>query len=493
MIESGPAVAPADPVAPSAPELPRPRRIGVLVICCMSLFIVGLDNTIVNVALPTIRRDLHASVSGLQWTIDAYTLVLASLVMLGGSIGDRTGRRRTFQTGLVLFTTGSLLCGLAPNLDALIAFRAVQAIGGSMLNPVAMSIITNTFTDARERARAIGMWAAVIGLSMALGPIVGGALVDSVGWRWVFFINIPIGLAACGLAGRYVPESKASHARRFDPVGQLILIALFASLTFAIIEGAPWGWTSVGTLAVFAVAAAALAALVLYEPRRHEPLIDLRFFSSAPFSSAVVTAICAFASLAGFLFLNTLYLQDVRGLTPLAAGIDTLPMALVTVVGAPLAGRVVATRGGRIPLVIGGLAIALSALLLTRLTATTPFSELFVIYFIFGLGFGVVNPPITNAAVSGMPRDQAGVAAGTASSSRQVGAALGVAVVGALATQASSGRHHLSFALATHAGWWVITGCGVVIAALGLLTTTPWARATAERTRQLFVPGGAAP
>src|SRR6202451_2083227 len=207
----------------------------ILSICCMSLLVVGLDVTIVNVALPAIQRDLHASVSGLQWTIDAYTLVLASFLMLSGSTADRVGRRRTFQTGLVLFTLGSLLCSVAPGLGWLVAFRMLQALGGSMLNPVALSIITNTFTEPADRARAIGVWGAVFGLSMALGPIVGGALVASVGWRGIFWVNIPVGVAAFLLTRYFVPESRAPHARRVDPVGQLLVIVILASVIYAII------------------------------------------------------------------------------------------------------------------------------------------------------------------------------------------------------------------------------------------------------------------
>src|SRR5580698_6459045 len=248
---------------PSAPEqLSQRRRLLVLAICCMSLFIVGLDVTIVNIALPSIGRELHAGVSGLQWTIDAYTLVLASLLMLSGSTADRLGRRRTFVVGLSTFVAGSLLCSLAPNLTTLVIFRMVQAIGGSMLNPVAMSIITNTFTNARERAQAIGVWAAVVGMSMALGPVVGGLLVGSVGWRSIFWINIPIGLAAIILAVRYVPESRAPVARKVDIGGQLLVIALLASLTYAIIEAPGRGWSSPIILGAFAVAAVALAALL---------------------------------------------------------------------------------------------------------------------------------------------------------------------------------------------------------------------------------------
>lgn len=191
------------------PQLPRGRQLVVLAICCMSLLIVSLDNTALNVALPSLRRDLGASVSGLQWVIDAYTLVLASLLMLAGSTADRIGRRKVFVTGLVVFALGSLLCSLAPNLEALIAFRAVQAVGGSMLNPVAMSIITNTFTEPAARARAIGVWGAVVGISLALGPLVGGALVESVGWRAIFWVNLPVALLALLLTLRYVPESRA--------------------------------------------------------------------------------------------------------------------------------------------------------------------------------------------------------------------------------------------------------------------------------------------
>ncbi|HSX97029.1 MAG TPA: MFS transporter, partial [Streptomyces sp.] len=258
------------------PELGRRHRLLVLAICCTSLLIVSLDNTVLNVALPSMQRDLNADLAGLQWTIDAYTLVLAALLMLAGSTADRIGRKRVFMAGLVVFAAGSLLCSLAPNLESLVAFRMVQAVGGSMLNPVAMSIITNTFTDPRERARAIGAWGAVVGISMAAGPIIGGLLVESVGWRSIFWINLPVGLAALLLTWRFVPESRAPKARRPDPVGQLLVIALLGSLTYAIIE-APTAPLA-ETLALGAVALAALLGLLRYEPRRHEPLIDLRFF-----------------------------------------------------------------------------------------------------------------------------------------------------------------------------------------------------------------------
>jgi EmrB/QacA subfamily drug resistance transporter len=448
----------------------------------MSLFIVGLDVTIVNIALPSMRADLHASVAGLQWIIDAYTLVLASLLILAGSTADRVGRRRTFQTGLALFTAGSLLCSVAPSLGWLIAFRTVQAIGGSMLNPVAMSIITNTFTEPRERARAIGVWGGVVGLSMAAGPLLGGVLVEALGWRSIFWINVPVGLAAIALAARFVPESRAPHPRRIDPVGQLLVLTALASITYGIIEGPDAGWRSAEILGCFVLGAAAIATLLAYEPRRTEPLLDLRFFRSVPFSGATVIAVCAFAAQTGFLFLNTLYLQDVRGFSALHAGLYTLPMALATAVFAPLSGRLVGAIGIRVPLLLAGAAIALGVLPLTRLTGHTPTAVLLGSYLVFGVGFGMVNAPITNTAVSGMPTSQAGVAAAIASTSRQVGGSLGVAVIGAAVASGVRGAGAPGFAAASHAGWWIMFGCGLAVLALGLLTTGRWARATVNRT-----------
>ncbi|MFF9106735.1 MULTISPECIES: MFS transporter [unclassified Streptomyces] len=465
------------------PEPSHRRRLLVLAICCMSLLIVSLDVTALNVALPAMQRDLHASTSGLQWTIDAYTLVLASLLMLAGSTADRVGRKRVFMLGLVVFTAGSALCSLAPNLDALVAFRMMQAVGGSMLNPVAMSIITNTFTDPRERARAIGVWGAVVGLSMAAGPMVAGVLVESVGWRSIFWLNLPVGLAALLLTLRYVPESRAPKARRPDPVGQVLVIALFGALTYAIIEAPAAGLASV--LPFAAIALAALLGLLWYEPRRDEPLIDLRFFRSAPFSGATVIAISAFAALGGFLFLSTLYLQNVRGLSALHAGLWMLPMAVPTFLCAPLSGRLVGSRGPRLPLLVAGVAMTASAVLFAAFEAETANGTLFLGYVLFGIGFGFVNAPITNTAVSGMPRAQAGVAAAVASTSRQLGQTLGVAVVGALlASGVGHASYREAFVSAARPGWWVLVGCGLAVLVLGLLSSGRWARSTATRTAE---------
>ena len=461
----------------------------VLAICCMSLLIVSLDNTILNVALPSMQKELHASVSGMQWTIDAYTLVLASLLMLAGSTADRIGRRRVFLAGLVIFTLGSLLCSLAPNLQALVAFRMVQAVGGSMLNPVAMSIITNTFTERRERARAIGVWGGIVGISMALGPVIGGLLVDSVGWRAIFWVNIPVGVAALLLTLRYVPESRAARARRPDPVGQVLVIGLLGALTYAIIEMPTAGLTSPLILSFTAVAALSLIGLLLYEPRREEPLIDLRFFRSAPFSGATVIAVCASGSLGGFLFLNTLYLQNVRGLTALHAGLFMLPMAAMTFICAPLSGRLVGNRGPRLPLLIAGVGMTVSGLLFAVFDAETDNLLLFPGYVLFGLGFGMVNAPVTNTAVSGMPVSQAGVAASVASTSRQIGQTLGVAVVGAvLASRIVTTSYGDSFENAAGPAWWIITGAGLIVLLMGLVSSGAWAMETARRNAKRLEP-----
>jgi EmrB/QacA subfamily drug resistance transporter len=460
----------------------RRRRVGVLAICCTSLFIVFIDNTIVNVALPSIGREFHTTLSGLKWIVDGYTLVLASLLMLSGSIADRIGRRRVFMTGLTLFVLGSLACSLAPSLVWLVFFRMLQGIGGSMLNPVAMSIIRNTFEDDRERAQAIGVWGAVVGIALALGPILGGLLVQSVGWRSIFWVNIPIGIIAVVLTVAYIPESMAPRPRRLDPVGQVLVATILASTTYAIIEG-PGRWGSVEILSLFAVGAIGLVALIAYELRRHEALIEVRFFKSVPFSGATLIGVTSFFAFGGFLFLNTLYLQDARGLSALGAGVDTLPMACAIALFSSLSGRVVGRFGARPSLVVAGAAMGFGSFMLTALSPTTSFTRLFVAYVIFGIGFGAVNAPITNTAVSGMPASQAGVASAVASTSRQIGQTLGVGIVGsALADGLSRGALAHSFASTTHLDWWLLSACGGVVLVLGLLSTSTWALRTAYRS-----------
>jgi EmrB/QacA subfamily drug resistance transporter len=459
----------------------RGRRVLILAICCMSLFMVGLDNTIVNVGLPSIGRDLHAGVSGLQWVVAAYTITLAALLMFSGALADRIGRRTIFQVGLSLFTLGSWLCSLAPGLGWLIGFRVLQGVGGSMLNPAALGIITNTFTGPAERARAIGVWDGVFGLSMALGPVLGGVLVGAAGWTGIFWANIPVGLAAISLTALFVPDSKAPRSRRADPVGQFLIIVMLGSLAYAIIEGPAHGWSSREISGFFALSVAALVVLLAYEPRRYEPMVDLRFFRSVPFAAANLTAVCAIAAMAGFLFLSTLYLQDVRGLSALQAGLAILPMPVVMALCAPLAGRMVARRGPRMPLVIAGAALTLSSAALSRLTGTTEHLYLVFTYALFGIGAGMVSPAITNGVMSGVPKAQAGMASGMNSSSRQLGQSLGVAIVGSVLAASMRGSMRAGFVHASHAGWWILAGCGYVVLLLGLVCTTQRAKATAGR------------
>jgi EmrB/QacA subfamily drug resistance transporter len=457
------------------------RRAVVLAVCCTSLFMVGLDNTIVTVGLPSIGASLHTAISGLQWTVAGYTIALASLLMFSGAVADRIGRRTIFQVGLSLFTLGSWLCSLAPSLTLLIAFRVLQGIGGSMLNPAALGIITNTFSKPAERARAIGVWDGVFGLSMALGPVLGGVLVGTVGWRGIFWANIPVGLAAVSLTALFVPDSKAARARRPDPVGQLLVIALFGSLAYAIIEGPSLGWRSPKTFGFFVLATAALAILLAYEPRRRDPLIEFRFFRSVPFSCANATAVFAIAAMAAFLFLTTLYLQEVRGFSALRAGLTIVPMPVAMALCSPIAGRIVARRGARVPMVLAGAALTLASAALSRLSATSSSEFLLVTYALFGVGAGMVNSPITNGVMSGVPRSQAGVASGLNSASRQLGQSLGVAVVGSVLAVSLRGTMHNGFLHASRDGWWIMAGCGYAVLLLGLMSTSAWARGTAAR------------
>jgi EmrB/QacA subfamily drug resistance transporter len=452
------------------------------------LFITYLDSTILNVALPTLQKDLHASIAGLQWVSDAYLLVVASLLMLTGSAADRLGRKRLFLVGLAGFSLGSLLCSLAPNTGSLIALRMLQGLGGSMLTPVSLSIVRNTFHDPKERAQALGIWSGIFGVAAACGPVAGGLLVGTVGWRSIFWVNVPIGAAMIAATLRYVPESRAPRARRVDVPGQLLMIVFLGSLTYAVIQGPVAGWSAPPILALFAVAAVSLAAFVAVERRHPEPLLEPRFFRSQPFTGAAVIAVLAFVVLGGFLFVITLYLQQVRGDSPLRAGLSLLPAMIVMAAAAPVAGQVSGHYGARIPLVASGLLIAAGMAMLLGLGPGTSLPWVLVALAVAGAGLGLVNPPVTNIAVSGMPPAQAGVASAVISATRQFGSVLGVAVLGDLVTTGVSAglargqSHAAALSAATHGAWAVAAGCGVVIALTGYLTTTARAYATAAAT-----------
>lgn len=466
-------------------ELTGRRKTIILISCCLSLLIVSMDSTIVNVAIPSIRADFGASATKMQWVVDVYTLVLASLLMLSGATGDRFGRRRVFQIGLTVFAFGSLLCSLAPTVDLLIAARLVQGIGGSMLNPVALSIISQVFTGKVERARALGLWGAVVGISMALGPTVGGLLIHVVGWRAVFWINLPICAAAIVLTAVFVPESKSVTMRNLDPIGQGLAVTFLFSLVFTLIEGPVTGWTHPRTLVVAAIAIAALVGFLRYERQREDPFVDVRFFRSIPFAGATLTAVLALTGWGGFLFMMSFYLQNERHFSAMHTGLIYLPIAVGALVFSPLSGRIVGRYGSRPSLVTAGVLMFTAAAMLTTLTATTPIWRVLLIFAVYGVGFAMMNAPVTNAAVSGMPLDRAGAASAVTSTSRQVGVSIGVALCGSIAGPALAGAG-VDFATQSAPLWWLCMGIGATITVLGFVSTSSHAKRSAERLRPLI-------
>ncbi|WP_254454992.1 MFS transporter [Acetobacter estunensis] len=463
----------------------------VLGACCLSLFLVMMDVTIVNVALPSIRLAFDAGLPALQWIVDAYTLVVSALLMVAGTLADRFGRRRIFLTGIVVFCLASALCGMATSSGALIAARALQGVGGAMLNPVALSIITNTFTQPAARARAIGLWGMMSGAALAIGPVAGGAISDFFGWRMVFWINLPIGVLALILTLRFIPESRSPVPRRFDFPGQSFAVLTTVALVAALIEGPGFGWGSSPIRGLFVLAAVGSVSFVLIERRRAEPMLDMRFFRSPPFASSVILAVLCFAIFASLLFLNTLYLQEFCGMTPGRAGLELMPLAVAVMIGAPLSGRLVAARGARLPLLLAAGGLTAGPLMLTGLDATVSWGWRAAGYAVLGAGFGLCNAPITNAAVSGMPRRQAGVAAAVASTSRQIGTALGVAIAGSVgaaeALQASAGgRLSADFLGLMRSVCWLAAGGGVLVGVIALLGTSRHAQLVARRMADGF-------
>jgi EmrB/QacA subfamily drug resistance transporter len=447
---------------PVQPTLSTRRQWTVLAICALSLFLVGLDTTIVNVGLPAIGHGLGVDTRGLEWVVNAYTVVFASLLITSGALADRFGRRRVFQYGLVVFGVGSLACALAPSLGLLVAARAVQGIGASMLSPVALAIVVNAMPDPRQRARAIGIWASVFGLSMAAGPVTGGALVAVLGWRSLFWINTPIVVAALVFSALFVPTSRGARARRLDLPGQVLLTTAVCVLVGVLIEGPRLGWASPLTAAGFLISAAATVGFTIAERRRHEPLMDLTLFRSPAFTTAVLGAAALFAALTLALLLNTLYLQHTRGWTPLEAGTATLPMALGATVCAPLSGNLVGRFGAWRPLLLAGAFISAGGLSLVGLQSGTGTAHLLLAYLLIGIGFGFANAPITNPAVAGLPPARAGVAAAITSTARQVGSAIGIAAAGGLV----AGVDPAALARASRPGWLLVAACGLFLFAV---------------------------
>jgi EmrB/QacA subfamily drug resistance transporter len=451
------------------------------------MFMIAIDTTVANLALPLIGRGLHASVAELQWTIAAYTITTASLMLTAGSVGDRFGRRTVLQIGLAVYTLASAGCSVSPDTGWLIACRALQGAGGAALTPMSMGIITATFADPGARARVLGIWSGTFGVGMAIGPALGGVLAAAWGWRSLFWITIGPGLAAIIAAWLVIPDSRAARPRRLDLPGQLLVIAFLGCLTYGIIEGPSAGWRSPLILAVFAAAAAALLLLLAWERRPAEPLIDLRVFRSASFSGALVICVCVFAALGGFLFLTTLYLQDVRGFDVLRAGVELLPIAVGTAVAGPLAGRVLARHGPRGCITAAGAALGASCLALAEAPPHASWAFLATAYLVFGAGYGAVNTIIAAAAISGMPRAQAGVAGGITSAGRQAGQSLGVSVTGAIFAAGLHGTIRDGFPAASHPAWLAIAAAGFIVLPLSRLV----GGRTAPGDREQRAPGSA--
>jgi EmrB/QacA subfamily drug resistance transporter len=413
---------------------------------CFALFMIMLDNTVVNVALPSIQRDLGASLSSLEWTVNAYTLTFAVLLVTGGRLGDILGRRRMFLFGVVVFAVSSAAIGLAPNQTLLVAGRAVQGIGAAFMMPATLSIITVTF-PAEERGRAIGTWAGVSALALAIGPVVGGALTEYVTWRAIFFLNLPVAVGAVFVTLFAARESRDESSRHtIDWPGIATISIGLTALVLALIEGNSWGWGSARIVSLLVVAAVGLVAFVLIERRVREPMVDFSLFQSRTFvGTNAVAFIVSFAMLAMFFFV-ALYMQNILGYSAIEAGIRFLPSTLMIVLIAPLAGRLTDRIGPR-PLIVTGLSLVTVALFLqTHIDLNTGYGLLLPAFVLMGIGMALTMSPMSTAAMNSVAAQKAGVASGVLSMSRMVGGTFGVAALGALFQHLA--RNDLSHSLA---------------------------------------------
>lgn len=435
-------------VAPPREERHPAARL-ILATACLALFVSTLDNTVVNVALPRIGLDLHAGTAALQWVVDSYLVVRGCLLLSAGALGDRYGRRKVFQFGLVVFGLGSLLCSLAATPGLLIGFRALQAVGGCFLVPSSLALVSEAYPEPAERAKAIGLWSATTAVSTGLGPAAGGLLVDTLGWRSIFWINIPLVAAAIALAARYAPRSSPAAGRKLDLPGQALISLALLGIVAGFIEASVSGWGAPAVIALFAVGAAATACFVAVEFRAAQPLLSPRYFRSRPFSGAAVVATGAYVVFTGFLFVNTLYLQDLRGYSAIAAGLIMVPATVGGLALSPLFGKMTAARGPLVPVVISVAALLAGSLILAGVTPGGFLPLLIVCYVLIGLGGELVNTPITDAAVEGMPPERAGVAGAVTSAFRQIGNSVGVALLGTIALAGIAGGSGLTSASLT--------------------------------------------
>jgi len=423
------------------------RRWWILGVLCLSLLVIGLDNTILNVALPTLVRELGASDSQLQWIIDAYILVFAGLLLTCGSLSDRFGRRRFLGIGLLVFGAGSVASAFASSASVLIGTRAMMGAGAALIMPPTLSILTNTFPE-RERGRAIGIWAGVMGLGIGIGPLVGGWLLTHFWWGSVFLVNVPVVIVAF-VAGRLiVPESKDPSAPPLDPVGLVLSVVGLVSLVYAIIEAPSHGWTDPVILACFALAGVVLACFVPWELASDHPMLNVRFFENPRFSASNVAVTLVFFALLGSLFMLTQYLQFVLGYTPLQAGIRITPVAIVMIVVAPLTGLLVRPLGNKVLVTSGLVVVAVGLALLSRTTVADRYLDVLPQFIVLVVGMSLAMTPATESIMGAIPKEKAGVGSAMNDTTRQVGGALGVAVIGSIFSSAYASGFGRSLAVA---------------------------------------------
>jgi EmrB/QacA subfamily drug resistance transporter len=399
-----------------------------------ALFMVMLDNTVVNVALPAIQKDLGIGVSELEWTVTAYALTFAVLLLSGGKLGDMYGRRRIFMIGLVVFTVSSLVCGLSSSAPELIGARAVQGVGSALMMPATLSIITATFA-ARERGAAIGIWAGVSAMALAIGPLLGGVITEHISWNWIFFVNVPIGILGVIAAIVVIPESKdMSREQRLDLPGLVTSGIGLLALVYALIEAHRLGWTSATIIALFAIAAVALAAFVFLELHQRLPMLDLSLFKNGTFTGANVVAILVTLAMFGIFVFFPIYMQDLLGWSPIQAGAALLPWTILIVIFAPIAGKLSDHVGSRWLMAGGMTTVGLCCLELSTVAVASTFWRLLPGFILGGLGMAFVMTPMSAAVMGSAPVDKAGVASGVLNTFRQVGVALGIAITGAIVT-----------------------------------------------------------
>jgi len=398
---------------------------------CVAVFMLLIDVTVVNVALPDIQRELHASFSNLEWVIDAYALTLAAFQLTSGSLGDRLGRKPIFVGGIAVFAASSLACGLAPTATTLDWFRAVQGVGGAVMFANSLAILGANYSG-RDRGTAFGVWGATVGASVAVGPLVGGALTSGIGWRWIFFVNLPIAAVAIGISLRGLRGSPAEERRRLDLLGLLLFSAGLILLVLALIRGNDDGWASGRIIGLLAGAGALLVAFILTELRLDEPMLDVRLFRRAGFTGAQIAAVGISASMFALFLYLTLYLQDILGFSAFATGVRLLPITLLTFVAAPGAGKLSARVPFRWLIGTGLVIVAVGQFLMHGVTSTSAWTALLAGFLVGGVGNGLINPPLGSLAVGVVERERSGMGAGVNNTFRQVGLATGIAAFGAI-------------------------------------------------------------